>query len=417
MLYFFRTDSFQLSVIEYKWQSLVSKLPFLYRLNGKVVMVADGVKKSKEGRYMPGVKKLHQESGNSAKGEYIYGHMFGGIGALVGNPNRKMYCVLVSLRIHDGLKTIRSWLNGEDFVEESHVVKTIRDAQKASMVFGESFLLLDRLYLTVPMLKALSEVPLVQAVTKAKINAKAFYLPPPKKGRGAPRKKGEKVKVAELFQTLSTSFVKDEAFLYGKKQEVSYHSIDLLWGDAWYQKLRFVLVNYNGAKSILVSTDLSLKPREIMELYGFRFKIECSFREFNQVISGFNYRFWTHGMTRLQRYKSNDYNQELQKNIVCEDDRRNVLACLRAIECHALLGCIALGLLQIASIQFSSQFTGSAIRFMRTPSNNVPSEATVADFMRKNIYQLFRFLPNISITAIIFNHQALPSEHVYDLIA
>jgi hypothetical protein len=29
---------------------------------------------------MPGIKKLHQESENSSKGEYIFGRMFGGIG-------------------------------------------------------------------------------------------------------------------------------------------------------------------------------------------------------------------------------------------------------------------------------------------------------------------------------------------------
>ena len=35
---------------------------------------------------MPGVKKLFQESENSAKPDYIHGHMFGGLGILAGNP-------------------------------------------------------------------------------------------------------------------------------------------------------------------------------------------------------------------------------------------------------------------------------------------------------------------------------------------
>ena len=33
---------------------------------------------------MPGVKKLFQESENSAKPEYMHGHMFGGLGILAG---------------------------------------------------------------------------------------------------------------------------------------------------------------------------------------------------------------------------------------------------------------------------------------------------------------------------------------------
>jgi len=263
ILNFFRSEACMNFNIEIKWQMLLSKLPFLYRLHGKTVLIGDGIKKSKEGRYMPGVKKLHQESGNSAKGEYIFGHMFGGLGVLIGNPHLKMYCVLVSMRIHDGLKSIHAWYGGEDYIEESHVVKMIMDAQRAKQVFGDSILLLDRLFLTVPMLKALAASPGISVVTKAKSNAKAYYLPEQKKGPGAPRKKGEDVKVISLFQTLAASFVTAEVFMYGKKQKVSYHHINLKWGDTWYQELRFVLVDFQGTKTILVSTDLTLTAEEI----------------------------------------------------------------------------------------------------------------------------------------------------------
>lgn len=48
--------------------------------------------------------------------------------------------------------------------------------------------------------------------------------------------------------------------LYGKKTSIRYYSRDLLWGQKLYQKLRFVLVEYQGTKSILVSTSLKLEP-------------------------------------------------------------------------------------------------------------------------------------------------------------
>ena len=32
---------------------------------------------------MPGVKKLHQDSEDSSKGEYIFGHLFGAVGAVI----------------------------------------------------------------------------------------------------------------------------------------------------------------------------------------------------------------------------------------------------------------------------------------------------------------------------------------------
>ena len=373
-------------------------------------MVGDGVKECKEGRYMPGVKKLHQESENSAKGEYIFGHMFGGIGILIGDISQKMYCVLVSMRLHDGLRAINGWRKKDTQIEESHVVKTIKDAGRVSRVFGESLLLLDRLYLTVPMLTALAEEKLVQAVTKAKVNAAAFYHPKPKpKGPGAKAKKGEKVKVISLFDTMAESFITTKALMYGKVQDVSYYSVELLWGDTWYQNLRFVLVWLEGKKTILVSTDLALSPVEIIELYCHRFKIECAFRELKQVIAGFSYRFWSKHMPKLNRFKPNDFHQEQQEAIIDDAKRKCIVNTVKAIECFALLGCISLGFLQIISIRFSDLFTGTALRFMRTPSKSIPSEATVADFMRKTIYQLFRFFPDLAITAIITKHQSQPN--------
>ena len=43
--------------------------------------------------------------------------------------------------------------------------------------------------------------------------------------------------------------------------------MDLLWGQKLYQKLRFVLVEYDGQRSILVSTDLTPTAVQIIEIY------------------------------------------------------------------------------------------------------------------------------------------------------
>lgn len=57
---------------------------FLSYVQGMVVLVGDGMKQAKEARRMPGVKKLHQESENSSKADYIFGHLFGAVGILMG---------------------------------------------------------------------------------------------------------------------------------------------------------------------------------------------------------------------------------------------------------------------------------------------------------------------------------------------
>jgi hypothetical protein len=387
------------------------KLGLTYRVDERIVLIGDGVKQSKEARHMPGIKKLHQESENSSKREYMYGHMFGGIGVLLGTAGRKLYCVMVSMKLHDGIKVINGWDKDGDYEECSHVVQTIKDAGNAAKILGSSILLLDRLYLTRPMLKTLVNERLLHVVTKAKSNATAYLNPEPKTGPGAKPKKGEKVSVMEYLRRKDFTFTEDSVYVYGKLQRVEYNTADLLWGKGLYQRLRFVRTVLDGKETVLVSTDLTLTPVQIIELYSYRFKIERSFRELKQVVAGFSYRFWSKHMPKLNRYLNNEKNQESLRAVADEKAQANIISCVNAIEGHALIGCIALGLLQMISLRFASAFLNTKIRFMRTQSSEIPSEATVADYMRKNIYLMFRFFSDLPIIAFITKRQ---SSSVYD---
>lgn len=108
MIHFFQSSSWSLENLRLRWFSAVKEFSPLYKEGSFHVLVGDGVKQSKEGRRMPGVKKLFQESGNSAKPEYIHGHMFGGLGILAGSTHN-WACIPLSIRIHDGLQTAREW--------------------------------------------------------------------------------------------------------------------------------------------------------------------------------------------------------------------------------------------------------------------------------------------------------------------
>ena len=148
MLHFFRASSWSLGDIRKCWFSAVRQYAPLYKEGNLHVLVGDGVKQSKEGRRMPGVKKLFQESENSAKPEYIHGHMFGGLGILAGSI-RNWACIPLSIRLHDGLQAARAW-KGASVSAASHVVQMVEDAYRAALTFGNSLLLLDRYFLTVP---------------------------------------------------------------------------------------------------------------------------------------------------------------------------------------------------------------------------------------------------------------------------
>lgn len=84
MLAFFRAASWELNEVLQKWWQLVlSHCPVVY-IKDYMLLAGDGIKISKEAGKMPGVKKLHQESDNSGKAPYIYGHHYGALGLLAG---------------------------------------------------------------------------------------------------------------------------------------------------------------------------------------------------------------------------------------------------------------------------------------------------------------------------------------------
>ncbi|GGB44108.1 hypothetical protein GCM10011409_22100 [Lentibacillus populi] len=156
---------------------------------------------------MPAVKKLHQESENNSKAAYIFGHLFGAVGILMGT-SQKWFCLPLFINLQDGVKAIFRWNKKEDASrQESHVVQMIDQGFATAKTFGNTLLLLDRYFLSIPALKRLNELhqseeTQMHLVTKAKKSAVAYEHPPAKKkGRGRPRKKGKAIKLMTLFST------------------------------------------------------------------------------------------------------------------------------------------------------------------------------------------------------------------------
>ena len=86
LLHVFHSDGLRLETLTRLWCLLAMRLFNPVRIGGRIVCLGDGLKVAKEGKKMPGVKKLHQGSQNNSKPEYIMGHSFQALSLLVAGP-------------------------------------------------------------------------------------------------------------------------------------------------------------------------------------------------------------------------------------------------------------------------------------------------------------------------------------------
>jgi hypothetical protein len=99
----FHSTGIKLDTMTTLWTQLVLKLfPGALRVNGRLVLVGDGIKVAKQGRKMPAVKLLHQASESNSKAEYIMGHSFQAVSILT-QAGKSVFAVPLAIRIHEGL--------------------------------------------------------------------------------------------------------------------------------------------------------------------------------------------------------------------------------------------------------------------------------------------------------------------------
>ncbi len=99
---FFGSKAIRLDSLTALWVERVARIFPLVRVHGRIILVADGIKVAKEGRKMPGVKSLHQESQSNSKPEYIMGHSIRAVSVLAGTESHTM-AVPLAARIHEGI--------------------------------------------------------------------------------------------------------------------------------------------------------------------------------------------------------------------------------------------------------------------------------------------------------------------------
>jgi hypothetical protein len=352
-----------------------SSLP-AFTVGAARVCLADGLKVPKEGRKMPAVKKLHQESANNSKPEFIFGHSFQCLSLLVRTAADTAVAVPLAARLGEGVV----WSNRDHRSQLDRLVLlflSLASALQAAVV-----LVADAYYASRTVI-----LPLLAAghhlVTRARSNAVA-YEPAPRpavRRRGRPRLYGHRVRLRELFAR-GEAFTAVPSPVYGETDVmIAYRCVDLLWRPVG-RLVRFVLVRHPTRGSImLVCTDISMDPLDVILLYGYRFKIELGFRHALRVVGSYAYHFWMMGMTPIRRVSGNQYMHRKSERY-----RQQVRRKLDAYHRYVQLGCIAQGLLQYLAISYGRTVWHLFRSWLRTMHRDrPPSELVVAHALRTSL--------------------------------
>jgi DDE superfamily endonuclease len=129
-----------------------------------------------------------------------------------------------------------------------------------------------------------------ELISRMTMNAALYALPPRQTaGRGRRRKKGARLSnPLQMAQDSRRSWSKTTVWLYGRKVKVWFQSIDALWySSAGPRLLRIVVVRDPRRRrrdDCFFSTDLTLKPPQILETFALRWPLEVCFRDVKQFL-------------------------------------------------------------------------------------------------------------------------------------
>ncbi len=404
----FHSSGIKLDRLSALWAQAVLRLfPSLVWVNGRLVLVGDGIKAPKRGKKMPGVKLLHQQSESNTKPEYIMGHSMQAVGLLV-HAAKSVFCVPLAVRIHEGLV----WSNRDK--------RTLLDKMLGLLnilaIKVPFYFVADAYYAAGKMVNSLLKQG-NHLVTRVKSNAVAYARATPKKGRkkkGRPRTYGEKTKLKSLLKD-PKSMQQVASPVYGERGvTIQYRVWDLLWRPVGLL-VRFVAVIHptRGA-CILMCTDTTLCAVDIIRLYGLRFKIECSFKQAVRQIGSFAYHFWMKDMIPLHYRNGNQY---LHRKSA--DYRTRVKRKIHAYHAFIQAGVVAQGLLQYLAVAAPKLVWESFGSWLRTIRPGIPpSEFVVANALRQTLPEfLIGTSKSNSLTKFILDRQDIEEMRILRLVS
>ena len=375
LLQMFRSKAIDVERIGQLLLEYVLKHAPVKKLHDKPIFAVDSIKAPKEGRRMPGVKRQHQESGDNGKPTYVFAHLFGALSILC-EASWAHFALLLRMCLQDGFLTAVKASDEPSQVDKMAAL-IIHVTQKPSYILADSF------YCATNFLTLLRQHD-HHVITRARSTTVAYQKPevPEHKGRGRPPKYGPAVHLKERLAA-SSQFTKAQVNLNGKSTEAWYHSEVLLWQGI---EVLFVYSKLNdGRHAIYLSTDVTLSPLVVIELYASRFGIEHSFKHLVYTVHGFAYRFWTKVQDRKQRLNGS-------QSLVALEERTRVLLTntIRAYHIFVSAACVALSSLQLIAVLKPEQVRKGCSLYFRSRGKamKAPSELMVQHAVQQELSRI-----------------------------
>ena len=336
-------------------------------IDGYLLLIADGVKIGKEGKKMPAVKLMHQDSQSNAKSEYIMGHYLQAVSLVVISPLQKLAAIPLVAQIHDGLvasnRSTRTCIS-----RLAELICTICDFAGHPAV-----LVADAYYASRSLVEPLRKAG-CHLVCRVKHNTVANLPLPPVtvKKRGRPKLKGEKIKLFDLYSATKQ--------IFSVSGDSRYLFLDLYWSPA-QSIVRFVIVENSKGRAILMSTDTSMDAESIIKIYESRWMIETGFKIAKHQLGTFAYHFW---MKNMKRTKRGQLKQFIHRE--SEKYRDAVQRKMQAYHIFIAFGCISQGLLIYLALNHSKAVWSAFSGWLRTIRPELaPSELVVSNALKTTL--------------------------------
>ena len=375
ILHFFHSTAWSTTSLLLYWMRWVSIQQVAFTINNRIVLIGDHTKTPKDGRKMPALTTLHQESESASKPSFFRGHEWGFIALLIARK-LKFFATPMMAEIHNDSQH-----------EGSRIERIVKMAERVTAIMKkDAYLVLDAFFSVGPTFDAVKNSKgHIHILTRAKKNVTA-YTPaekPKVKKRGRPRIYGQKLKLMELFDSWNSLFQTEHINVYGKLEPVKYLTLDLMWKPT-KSLIRFFLFETSRGRIILMTTDFNMTHETAMKLYCHRVTIEILFDVLKNTLGGLRYHFWSKYIVPASRRPKRG-KQSVPESIHPE----KTAATQRAIEKFVNLQVVVLGILQLLALEFPQQVIEKSLCWLRTSSSQIPSEfvtkMAISNLIRTNL--------------------------------